>query len=141
MTSPKFQITEGEHGPEYWDGETKVAFINAHSTLQSVRGQGDRKPEVEAFIEWHKAHDNPSAIADDGPGEPEPAEFTSEGEGFPVHETKLSAETISIAPVERPPTGSPELGDKDPDVIAWHFKNDPKAAKVKYASCKHLWPI
>lgn len=157
MTEPRFIIKEGEHGPEYWEGDDKLAFINETGNLQSTRGNADRKPDIAAFIDWHAAHDNPSATENDAQGDPDAGVIAddalrgeSEASDSVPHETNRSAETISIAPVEEPipavkkftpPTGSPELGEKDPVVIAWHFKHDRAAAEKKYARLKHLWPI
>lgn len=153
MTEPRFIIKDGEHGPEYWEGDVRLAFINEQGTLQATRGNADRKPDIAAFIDWHDAHDRKeepvvsaetisiapieeiSEVPDGGQGEPDTGVLPHAGEGdadLVPHETKDS---------ESKPVGSPELGEKDPAVISWHFKHDRKAAEKKYARCKQLWPI
>lgn len=63
MSKPKFDIREGEHGPEYWEADEKIAFINATGNLQSTHGNAGRKEEVEAWAEKHAAKEEPENLA------------------------------------------------------------------------------
>ena len=127
MTAPKFTISQGDHGPEYFEGETKLAFTNASGTLQFTRGNSERRDEVEAWIERHNAH---------APGKPQPV---TEYEAEVIKET-IQDQTVEKAPEQPinlpiicPIPGAPNLGDKDPEVIAWWQKNHPEEFKNRYA--------
>lgn len=134
MTAPKFIISQGEHGDEIFEGETKLAFTNATGSLQFTRGNAERREEVEAWIKRHEAH-----AKDDAPGQPQPV---TECEAEVIEET-VRDKTVEkalerpvdprINPIICPIAGSPQFGDKDPAVVAWWFKNHPEQAKNKYA--------
>lgn len=141
------RLTTLEGGIEYWDGSTKIAFINDSGTVQATRGNADRKDELLPWI----AEKYPADLGESAPESDEKAEHSEdlspnggqgdpdtreqEGGGSPVafvHETKDSP----LCPVP----GNSQAGSKSPEVVAWWFDNHPELARVKYAKHKHLWP-
>lgn len=144
MTEPRFIIKEGEHGPEYWEGDDKLAFINETGNLQSTRGNADRKHEITDFIDWHAAHDPAEPISDGpdgGQGEPDTGGLPQAEGGeadFAPHETKDAGidEVTPVCPVAE----DPSLGDKTPAIVAWWFKNHPKIAEKKYTGRRYQKP-
>lgn len=134
MTAPKFIIKDGEHGPEYFEGEDRLFFTNSNGTLAATHGNASRREEVEAWITRHNSHTAP-----DGPtGEPAssvdevPSEHNKE-----VLENVVEDQTTERAP-ERPLpiicpiVGASHLGDKDPEVVEWWQKNHPEEFKKRY---------
>lgn len=134
MTEPKFTISQGDHGDEIFEGETKLAFTNASGSLQFTRGNGDRREEVEAWIKRHEAH-TAAAEAPVGAAATSVEEVPSEHNKAVAENTVLD-QTTNRAPVDPiicPIVGASHLGDKDPAVYNWWFKNHPEMAKNRYA--------
>lgn len=159
MTAPKFTVEQGEHGPEYFEGESKLAFTNASGTLQFTRGNAERREELEAWNHkrWSKPHVDsegnplpppyhPSEAAayrafkgEDGPtGEP-----ASSVDEVPSEHNKQAVENVIVdqiatpesrinLPIICPIVGASHLGDKDPAVVDWWRKNHPEEFKKRY---------
>lgn len=113
MTAPKYITKEGEHGPEYWQGDARAFFTNKAGNIQAAHGFAEMREDFDKWL----------------------------GHQAPAEAVEVVEEPKKAVVKQSAPVGSPELGEKDPAVIAWHFKNDRKAAEVKYANAKHLWPI
>lgn len=145
MTAPKFTVEQGEHGPEYFEAESKLAFTNASGTLQFTRGNAERREELEAWIKRHEAHtgstDQPTGEAstsvDEVPSEhnKEVAENVAEEESAPGNKPETGAvpsERITL-PIICPIVGASHLGDKDPAVVNWWRQNHPEEFKNRYS--------
>lgn len=164
------RLTTLEGGIEYWDGSTKIAFINDSGTVQATRGNADRKDELLPWI----AEKYPADLGESAPESDEKAEHSEDlspngGQGDPdtreqegggssaafVHETKDSPLSVlkEVSKIRNelaakgpdiPPVcplpGNSQAGSKSPEVVAWWFDNHPELARVKYAKHKHLWP-
>lgn len=90
------------------DGKA-VGYIE-DGVLKMTRGNAPKRAEVEAFLA----------------GE---AEEPVEAEDAEESKPEISAEP-------EPPKGNPTMGDKDPEVIAWWFRNRPDEAAKRYADRK-----
>lgn len=135
MTAPKFTVEQGEHGPEYFEGESKLAFTNASGTLQFTRGNAERREELEAWIKRHDAH---TADPEGPTGEP-----ASSADEVPSEHNKEAVENVIVdqiatpdsrinLPIICPIIGASHLGDKDPAVVDWWRKNHPEEFKKRY---------
>lgn len=134
MTTPKFIITDGEHGLEVFEGETKLFFTNASGKLQATHGNADRRKEVEAWIVRHNAH-----AAPDGPtGEPAssvdevPSEYNEKAVENVIVDQIATPDARMALPIICPIVGASHLGDKDPAVVDWWRKNHPEEFKKRY---------
>lgn len=143
---------------EIFEGEEKIAYLDAEGRPRMTPGHGDKRESVIAFLDKREAK-----LAE----ETEPVtEYEVEKEVETIaaeratptrdHVIALLKQDISArvttqksiatpnareiaalgkrssAP-ECPITGNPSQGEKDPAVIDWWFKNHPAIAKEKYA--------
>lgn len=106
-----------------YEGDKAIGEILADGTPKLARGHHTKRQAIEELLagrSWEAA------------GQPEESRETPNGvQGEPAtgsvsvpHETKGS--------LASPPQGSPQAGDKDPDVIAWWFKHRPDEARERY---------
>lgn len=162
------RLETAEGGIEYWDGSTKIAFINDSGTVQATRGNADRKAELEEWLHalWSRPHvdeeENPvpppylpgESIpyhkwqSENSAPESEPetgavSETDSDEDdltGDLVRDWKRFGNETKDSPPVCPIPGDSQSGSKSPEVVAWWFDNHPEQARVKYANHKHLWP-
>lgn len=107
MTAPKFTVEQGENGPEYFEGESKLAFTNASGTLQFTRGNAERREEVEAWIKRHEAH----AAKSEGPtGEP-----ASSADEVPSEHNEQAVENVIADQTDSQITESPNGVQGEPE--------------------------
>lgn len=64
MSTHKFTFVKEDPSRNLQDtwyrGDEPIGFINSTGNLQMVRGHGEERDELEAFIAWHEAHDKPT---------------------------------------------------------------------------------
>lgn len=140
MSNRQFlRVENSDSSIEYWDGETRIAFINDSGNLQATRGNADQKEDLVPWIREKYPNDLPE---DDGHS------INSETESAPENEPETGAVSNEVAdvrddlagkgpdivlPIICPIVGSNQLGDKDPAVVNWWRQNHPEEFKKRYS--------
>lgn len=102
----------------------KVAYIHNDGTLRMTRGNSDKRQAVEEWMSQPEDESEESSVVlgDDAT------------EDAPMPE--VPPVLVAAPNTPEPPKGCPTMGDKDPKVIAWYYKNKPEEAAKRYAGRK-----
>lgn len=151
MSQRKFlRVENADNTIEYWEGDTKIAFINDSGNLQATRGNADQKEDLIPWIREKYPNDLPEddghSINSETESAPEitekPEHFDPESvadENFLGALQEIEKATPDIVlnrvnlPIICPIVGSNQLGDKDPEVVNWWRQNHPEEFKRRYS--------
>lgn len=147
MSKEQYSTTEGEHGPEIWDGDERITYIDESGNWRAAYGKSSEK---EAALEWYgdgvgkqpgdfevpePAAEEPAAALIANPsreGDAPPVDPEAKGpEAESTPDPSLEKEEEPEIP-EKEPRQSPGLGNLTPEYVryAWHRLSDAEFAGV-----------